>query len=271
MILIEVFFLNLVAQIRDCFRKKTLWQTVAFGIPFCILCYFGLMEYAETRYCLTDTLFVFGLAVFAVMVVEDWRDSTVDVRWTAVLLVLLLFTSKQPAGNFIVTGFAAFLFFRIVFVLSALIRLRWCSCKKEQCIIQIDGRGEKELYLAYLPSFGGALVAYSFATMLYNAPAVFLQQFEDGFVGIWDMVPTSLMVGIIVSLLTIWGIIEAIFRFAMKRFPEEMKAGIGMGDVIVLPIFAAFLGISAFTLVLFLSCFIHIGIVLCRNYIHLGV
>lgn len=263
--------MNLVTQACEAFRKKTFWQTVAFGIPFCICCYLGLLEFANTRSCLTDGLFILGLAVFSVMIAEDWREATVDVRATAVLLVLLLLASNQPVGNFIATGFAAFLFFRIVFVLSALLRLRGCSCKKEQCIIQIEGKEQEERYLAYLPSFGCALLVFSFATMLRDEPVAILRQFESAFDGIWLMVPTSFMVGILSLLLIIWILIEAIFHLVAKRFPEEMEAGIGMGDVIVLPIFAAFLGFSAFTLVLFLSCFIHIGIVLCRNYIHLGV
>ena len=264
--------MNLVVQVRQAFQKKALWQTAAFGIPFCIFCYLGLMEFANTRYFLTDGLFIFGLAVFSVMIAEDWRDAMVDVRATAVLLVLLLLASNQPVGNFIATGFAAFLFFRIVFVLSALLHLRGCSsCKKEQCIIQIEGKDQEERYLAYLPSFGCAMLVFSFVTMLRDEPVAILRQFESAFDGIWLMVPTSFMVGILSLLLIIWILIEAIFHLVAKRFPEEMEAGIGMGDVIVLPIFAAFLGISAFTLVLFLSCFIHIGIVLCRNYIHLGV
>ena len=88
---------------------------------------------------------------------------------------------------------------------------------------------------------------------------------------IWTMLPTSLMVALLVILLGIWLVVEALFHLLAKRFPEELEAGIGMGDVIVLPIFAAFLGLTAFTLVLFMSCFLHIGIFLCRRYIHWGV
>lgn len=261
--------MNFIAQVQSAVRTKVLWQMVAFGIPFAIICYLGLTEYADTAHCLPDVLFVFGLAVFAVMIAEDWLEATVDVRMTGALLVLLLLASNQPVGNFLVTGFAAFLFFRIVFVLSALIRLHGCSCKKEQCIIQIDGQEQNcEKYLAFLPSFGCALFIFSLVTLFHDEPIVILRQFEQAFNGIWQMLPTSLMVALVVLLLGIWILVEALFHLLVKRFPEEAEAGIGMGDVIILPIFAAFLGISAFTLILFLSCFVHIGIFLCRTYIH---
>jgi len=261
--------MNFLAQLCSAVRKKSFWQTVAFRIPFLFICYLGLMEFVDVVHCLPFVLFVFGLAVFSVMIAEDWQEATVDVRLTAVLFVFLLFASSQPAGNFLVTGFAAFLFFRIVFVLSALVRLHGCSCKKEHCIIQIDGQSQtEERYLAFLPSFGCALFVFSLTTLFRDEPIAILRQFEQAFNGIWQMLPTSLMAAFLVLLLGIWTLIEGLFRHFSKHFPEEAEAGIGMGDVIVLPIFAAFLGISAFTLVLFLSCFIHIGIFICRNYIH---
>ena len=264
--------MDLLAQVRSAVRTKALWQTVAFGIPFAIICYLGLTEFADTAHCFTDGLFIFGLAVFAVMIAEDWRDATVDVRLTAALLVFLLFASKQPVGNFLATGFAAFLFFRIVFVLSALVRLHGCSRKKEQCIIQIDGKAQMdEKYLAFLPSFGCALLVFSVAAILQNEPIALLREFHVTLDVIWTMLPTSLMVALLVILISIWLMVEALFHLLAKRFPKELEAGIGMGDVIVLPIFAAFLGLTAFTLVLFMSCFLHIGIFLCRRYIHWGV
>lgn len=259
--------MNVIAQICSAAKKKSLWKAVAFGVPFSIICYLGMVDFTAAAHGIAYESFVLALVVFAVMVVEDWREATVDVRLTAILLVLLLLASRQPAGNFIITGFAAFLFFRSVFVLSALIRWHGCSCKKEECIIQIDGQS-CEKFLAFLPSFGGALLLFSISTLFITEPYTILRQFEDAFNGIWMMIPTSLMAAIIVVLLGIWLLMEALFHQLKKRFPEDLEAGIGMGDVIVLPIFAAFLGLTTFTFVLFLSCFLHIGIFFCRNYIH---
>ena len=59
-------------------------------------------------------------------------------------------------------------------------------------------------------------------------------------------------------ILAIWFILEYAYRRLQKQ-GADMVEGLGMGDVLVLPIFAAFLGLSLFGVVLLFACLTQLG------------
>lgn len=240
-------------------------RRLLFAMPYLAICYLGLAAFADTENFVADNLFQIALFLFAFMIIEDWLDMTVDVRCTAVLAILLVLSSAQPAGNFLLTGVLAFICFRLFYLLSIVCHA-W-RCKRQPCIQTESCTKVVPSAMPFLPSFGIGILCYALCCLLLPNALTFLEPIQDTMQVVYEAVaPQLVLVGIFIVLFA-WLTAEMVFRSYRKHW-DDVEAGLGMGDVIVLPLFAAFLGITTFSLVLLLACFIHIGIYFFRCFIH---
>ena len=241
--------------------SKVRWERILlFGIPFVLVCGVGLLPFTDGTPLGMRWLFPFAMALFYIMIVEDWLEMTVDTRLTAILLVLLLFSSEEHIGNFLLTGLIVFLPLRAIFLASSLWRSRSEDARLRESYVEYDGSHPR--VQPFLPSFGTALAIFALLEILRGyVPLPFITALREAAELMWGVLSVEQGTAGVLVLVLLWGLLESAYRRRMRRVHlAEEDAAIGMGDVIVLPIFAAFLGITTFSFVLLVACLIHVAI-----------
>ncbi|MBR3721665.1 MAG: hypothetical protein IKN12_02785 [Selenomonadaceae bacterium] len=210
----------------------------------------GSMAYAN--YSVFPMLLFVSLFIFADMMEEDAKYTTVDIRKAGALGLFFLIASKEPVGNFLLTALLAVLFFRIVYLLAI---LKYSKREKDIEVLGKDGKNENPIGL--LPSFGIAFFLLGlYLQITHQSEPIFLLGFKNFLIEIGNIFSG---IGILwILFLVLWIQLEIGVRWYKKKQDVEIVEGLGLGDVIVFPFFVAFLGITPFLFVLFLGCIIHL-------------
>lgn len=208
---------------------------------------------AYSNYSINFLILFIALCIFADMMLEDAKYMTVDIRKTVALGVFLLLASKEPIGNFIFTILVTMLIFRIIYLLAILKYSKKDTNTKTTPNQIIDENNP----IGLLPSFG--LAFFFFGAFLqatnFNVPH-FILGFQEFLKVIGIFIAENTVIWILI--LGFWFLIEFIVNRYKQSQDIVIVEGLGLGDVIVFPIFAAFLGISLFLFIFFLGCITHI-------------
>lgn len=212
----------------------------------------------------TDVPFCFvflsgTMFLFVRMVIEDFEFRTIDLRYLFILSIGLLICSSRPWEIY---GFEVLLYgglFRIFFILSGFIELG--LRKQKQDLEEMD----LELVpsytsIPYLPCFAvGILIVFGGLAFSLFSPSVYwmLDGMMDSSVrGLMAQHNTFLSATLIILIGA-----EILYRVTAKKY--QMIACIGMGDVLLLPSFAAFFGgffLPVMVISLLAACAMHMAI-----------
>lgn len=248
--------MNLFAQIRMELGKAKRWQTLACAVPFVLICYMGLKGYANFEHLFTGQCFLMGMFFLFLSLVKDWQEGKTDILLLVPLGVLLFLATKEPK-TFCLTGIAAIFCLRIAYLLSVMFRLDTCFWPRRGKATGESGMLETPL-LPFLPSFGCALVIFAFVQMLGTEPIMEeLQHYRMILERMWSVIPLIIYMTASAILVGAWLLTETVYHLVCHKFPARMKDNPSMGSIIVLPILAAFLGITTFLLVLMFGYVIH--------------
>ena len=193
---------------------------------------------------------VAAMLLFANMMREDAKYLTVDIRKIILLAVFLLIACKIPVGNFLLTTAVAWLFLRLAY-LADMIR----SARRDVNLLVTEPIPCCREPLPLLPAFGVALVMVALFLCNSAEPQFIISLRESmselvnlAFVAFWPFCLLALL----------WAFLER-FYYRLKKSGATMTEGLGMGDVLVLPLFAAYLGMALFGVTLFLALLIQLG------------
>ena len=201
-------------------------------------------------------LLVGSMCVFENMVVEDLEFKTVDIRKAVILAVLLCLASAKPVIEFLYILGMSFIFFRAICILSML-----CSIFFNKPPEAIKNNSVPDNSIPLLPCFAVSIVCICIL-MHINSESLFFQQFTD----VLRIIEFTFFLPVYI---TSFFLLEITHYLIKKNCVYEAEEGLGMGDVLVLPSFAAFMGIPLFTITfilsLFLSIFAHIAQLIIRR------
>jgi hypothetical protein len=205
----------------------------------------------EKNFCFLILLLTMFL--FSNMVIEDATYQTVDIRKAALLALGMLIVSISSLQDFLIRAFLGFAFFRIVYLLSVCIH-----CRKMSSFESVnDGYIETDpVPVAFLPCFAGGILIFIFVMQVSGKYFSVLWQLNTAInelIALY-MEYSSLQARILIFLP--WLLLEGLSWYLAKQHNGNIREGIGMGDVIVLPIFAAFFGMSIFFAIFTVSSFI---------------
>lgn len=188
--------------------------------------------------------------VLADMVLEDAKDWVVDIRKAAAFAILMCFGTSFEGPDFLVRFALYFMILRIFYlVMSIAITLYMYEKKAENTR---EGEDEEEFgeaipknSLPFIPCFYGGAVVFLGILMAFNGNIPLLSTLEAELLRIYAFMPFGfflLLVGHIAAVLVVLEIIS----FLVDR-KYQQYSGIGLGDIFVLPSFAAFFGGIYFT------------------------
>lgn len=194
--------MNYLTRIRTELGKAERWQTLLCAIPFVFVCCMGLKGFANLSHPASIESFLFGMFFLFLLLVKDWREGKTNLRWLAGLCISLLVASNEPK-TFCLTGIAAIFCFRVLFLISAMLRLDTCFWPKQDTAAK--GKLLKNPMFSFLPSFGCALVIFSFIQMLGTGPVmVELQHYRSMLEQMWSVTPLIAYMAGFAMLAGIW-------------------------------------------------------------------
>lgn len=200
--------------------------------------------------------------IFMVMVIEDYMYLTIDIRLLGFLAFAGIFLSKFPLQGFFFLLIIGLLYYRIIYLF--LIKY-----------IPIESRMEPEMIvdttkaLGFLPSLACGLAIYAFYRIanVDNYP-YFLTSFYDSCNVLYAIAfeePLFFAV-LLLPFLAIWILLEIKRHRAMANNKAALPM-LGDGDVYVMAVWLATLGLADITMVLFISSIVQILAFLYRDLI----
>lgn len=221
----------------------------------------------ELRFCFFVLVAVFIL--FWKMVLEDADHGTIDIRCIVLLTGGLFLCSHQSAPVYLFSFIVYLILFRMLYVASSLWEMgiqaccQWRFRKEEVHSVANTAKRIPHGRVPFLPCFaGGLLVLALIVTFLSDAAP--LWQFDDALDACMILLSGKQKMIILAVMLLALGIFEAGYWLAKKRWQPIIC--IGMGDVFVLPSFAAFLGGGFFLMTLGCALLLSLGFVLYQKY-----
>ncbi|MBP2629469.1 MAG: hypothetical protein H6Q70_97 [Firmicutes bacterium] len=193
--------------------------------------------------------------LFSVMILEDFRQQTVDMRAFLVLLLLMVCTAVNFL-YFCVHFLVGFLLFRLLYLLTTKIK---APINDKEMSIKTNSIKIERLSFGYLPVFGLSWVIYTLFFSNTGPPAILVPAYEGVILLKAFFIHNILAAGIAGTFLfLLWGIREYCLHKAEKE-KREIIYGFGDGDVFVLGAFCAYLGFEVLMVIFLLSLFIQAG------------
>lgn len=196
----------------------------------------GFANFIRTDWYSSCLILIFLMAVFLNMVIEDFRTKLIDIRKMVVLATGLMMISHYPATYFIVEMFIYYCLFRMLYILIFVVRMKTGSCGGDYDADALDESLDD--YCPLLPAYLGGLVlctAFIYPLAYAKENAYLMADMPDDIIVFYALILGAILAGM-----------EIAFRMKVKK--DARMEGIGMGDVIILPAFAAFLGGGGFLL-----------------------
>ena len=228
---------------------------------------------AELRFGFFLLTAVFVL--FWKMVLEDAEHGTIDIRCIALLTVGLFLCSYQTAPVYLFSFLIYLILFRMLYVASSLWEMgiqacrQWHSRQKSSHFpsdVNDTAGSLPRGRVPFLPCFAGGLMALVIIVTFLDDGAAPLWRFDDVLDSCMILLSGEQKMIILAVMLLALGIFEAIYWLAKKK--RQPIICIGMGDVFVLPSFAAFLGGGFFLMTLGCALLLSLGFVLYQTYYH---
>lgn len=220
--------------------------------------------------------FFFLTAVFVLfwkMVLEDAEHGTIDIRCIALLATGLFLCSYQTALVYLFSFLIYLILFRMLYVASSLWEMgiqacrQWHSHQKMPHLTAGANDTADSLphgRVPFLPCFAGGLMVLVIIVTFLDDGAAPLWRFDDALDSCMILLSGEQKMIILAVMLLALGIFEAGYWLAKKRCQPIIC--IGMGDVFVLPGFAAFLGGGFFLMTLGCALLLSLGFVLYQTY-----
>lgn len=193
------------------------------------------------------------MALFWHMLREDAEQGTVDLRCILLLSAGLFLCSIHPAVIYWFSFLAYLILFRMLYVVSSLLEMSknrlLFLCHKQAINRETRPVTSGQMNpIPFLPCFGGGLFVLILAASFSSDILKPIWSLNDLLTLCISLLTGRQMLVILGGLLLVLSVFELILRYAKKY--QKSVVCIGMGDVLVLPSFAAFLGGSFFLLVL---------------------
>lgn len=208
------------------------------------------------------------IILFWKMVIEDAETGTIDVRYIAILSVGLFICSRQPASVYLFADCSYLILFRMLYIASSLWAMaiqyyqqRHVNTDKtiaEKTLAELNGR------VPFLPCFAGGLLVLALGITFFNDSAAIIWNFDDVFYFCITLLDNEQKIILLAIMLLVLGIFELVYRLAQKR--QQPVICIGMGDVLTLPAFAAFLGSGCFGVALGCALLMSLVLVVYQTY-----
>lgn len=213
-------------------------------------------------------LLLLSMLIFVRMVAEDAAFGTVDLRYTAILVLCLFLCSHYTASNYLFSLFSYLLLFRMMLIMSnlwaMLIPCQFRVFSKNKDTTEVSEELEDQpvpdcltMKLPFLPCFFGGLFCFLLLLTILNGDTDIIWNANEILDACVNFLSGSAKVLLLFSLLLADGLLELVYYYFKKR--KNVVHCFGMGDVIVLPNFAAFLGGSVFLIVLFFALLISLA------------
>ena len=208
------------------------------------------------------------IMLFWKMVLEDAETGTIDIRYIAILSVGLFICSRQPASVYLFTNFSYLILFRMLYIASSLWTMAIQYYQHRNVItakrtakkpsIELNGR------VPFLPCFAGGLLLMELGITFFDDSAAVIWSFDDALYFCITLLDNEQKIILLAIMLLVLGIFELGYRLAQKR--RDPVICIGMGDVLILPAFATFLGSGCFGVTLGCALLMSIVLVLYQTY-----
>lgn len=235
-----------------------------------VLLTFSLANFlnAELRFGFFVLVAVF--AFFWKMVLEDADHGTIDIRCIAFLTGGLFLCSHQSAPVYLFSFIVYLILFRMLYVASSLWEMgiqaccQWRFRKEELHSVANTAKSFPHGRVPFLPCFAGGLLVLALIVTFLSDGAAPLWRFDDALDACMILLSGKQKMIILTVMLLALGIFESVYWLAKKR--RQPIICIGMGDVFVLPSFAAFLGGGFFLMTLGCALLLSLGFVIYQTY-----
>lgn len=223
---------------------------------------------AELRFGFFVLVAVFAL--FWKMVLEDADHGTIDIRCIALLTGGLFLCSHQSAPVYLFAFIVYLILFRMLYVASSLWEMgiqaccQWRFRNEDVHSVANTAKSFPNGRVPFLPCFAGGLLVLALIVTFLSDGAAPLWRFDDALDACMILLSGKQKMIILTVMLLALGIFEYVYWLAKKR--RQPIICIGMGDVFVLPSFAAFLGGGFFLMTLGCALLLSLGFVLYQTY-----
>lgn len=205
----------------------------------------GLYQLPVSVASIQEKMLVF---LIGIMIVEDYKHQTIDMRLFLVLLLLMV-SMATSLGAFIISFIGGYLLFRLLFLLSIKIGIA-------EITETVEGNPKSfpRLEFGYLPPFGLSCLLYQGWVLFKIDIPWILRPTHEGLLLLTDVIEQDslLFAGILGALLLACCFFEYRLHKA-KVEKKEITYGFGDGDVFILAAFMAFLGFEPLMTIFFIS------------------
>lgn len=247
------------------YLRNKVWYAV-----YPVLLTFPLANFLNAEFRFGFFVLVAVFALFWQMVLEDADHGTIDIRCIAFLTGGLFLCSHQSAQVYLFSFSIYLILFRMLYVASSLWEMgiqaccQWRFRKEEVHSVANTAKSFSHGRVPFLPCFAGGLLVLALIVTFLSDGAAPLWRFDDALDACMILLSGKQKMIILTVMLLALGIFESVYWLAKKR--RQPIICIGMGDVFVLPSFAAFLGGGFFMMTLGCALLLSLGFVLYQTY-----
>lgn len=228
------------------------YQLILMGV-LSLLTTAGLANFSNGRFW---TLWMSMLLVIN-MCIEDWKTGLIDLRKAFVLFIGLLLCSYHSSISFIFTYALAFFAWQLFYFLNTVVKNigNGGQADKEKTGNVVESiMKTRTPYLPFLLS--GIVLAMILITLFADRFRGYLygRTIDDFLVAALGIYGVGTVIIILLLILMILKKICCVWlRHRQKKGYTVQAAGIGMGDIVILPIFLTFLGDIFFLVTILMS------------------
>lgn len=202
------------------------------GVPIC------LTDFLDSQQRFSFVVFLAAMFLFWDMVCEDAADELVDIRKAGILAIGLCLSSRYTVAAYICQAGLVF----------AALRMCWMLTLRHHRQTGEESTERNTIRIPFLPCLAAALAILIFL-MLTRVKGDGGIEFYSTIWIITYISDSMLLPDLPMVFFGIGYLAIEYFHWHFYRRKNDMIAGIGMGDIYVLPLFAGFLGIPFFTVV----------------------
>lgn len=226
-------------------KKRWACELAVAVVMFAALAYCG---FAELHFLPLGTFMFFGCLVFADMAHEDRLTGFVDVRKAAALACFFLAGCSAQFSDFAGLFLVFFALLRIFYVATSLCITLWMRNAREKAVPD-DSDDEPAIpknCTPFIPDFLCGVLLFLAMLVGFGNNIPFLSELAYAMDKIWMYMPLEFFLKLCGALVAVLAVLETSLWFVCRKYVQYI--GLGLGDVFVLPSFAALFGSVYFTL-----------------------
>lgn len=224
----------------------------------------GLVNFSDGRFWV---LWI-SMLLFINMCIEDWKTGLIDLRKAVALFTGLMVCSYHSPVSFVFTYVLAFFAWQLFYFFNIVTKNIGNGTGKEET--GEAGGSIMKTRTPYLPFFfAGIVLAMVLVTMFADKfrGCLYGRTIDDFIVAALGLYGVGIVIIILLLMLIAFKMIcHAWLKHREKKGKTVQAAGIGMGDIVILPIFLAFFGDVFFLITMLMSAVSITAYLLWRKY-----